>query len=1188
MSYDLWTEATRDLEAENFERDVAAARVAAADVWSFLAVSKTGTEYANRKALVEDRLVEAAPDPKVREAVEASFDGDFAKVIAQNRQARKRHSERIASRKTARFDDIVAYTYKADLYCPEHIIEAMGKHLMYNPNTPESSLDAIASDMGIDRYVEWSYDSGEFPKVVFRDQLSEFDGYPCAYGHGIEASRKTAGYLVVNTYTDEVVAGPFDTQEEASEKMMWLGDMYRPQYVFSDVPFAVADEDYDWQRQGKKRPKAEGEREARRKEAALPYGLESTDPLGYYFISDSGYANGPYSKGDKQTMDETRVDGGEYQWVRLGPLGIEEVPSANPTASRKTANERLSPHDLVGRGLLGFPNSEITKVQPGGDDWAGGGVTWYLTVKTEDGRELKVPKTITNFGDPTHGTYERKASKKIAKNFYIGDRVLIEDGEGDTGIVESGDGPHWYVRLDDGELTGPWSDDELSKVGSRKTASSKAVRGFFHDINGVNAYLVEVEHDPGDSYSRSVDPAGKKYWRQVGEAPTHNAIIDLLNAEFDGEKYDLPRKGPQGAKSVSYVVFVKPSDADRYNNARFGSRKTAYSYEKVGNDGGVATLNFDYVNSEQDLRYILREDFGVSRPYAIHQDGPSRWQVDVPANKVAKLAIITTQCAKCGQMIANSKKSQSKWEDVNDSTSCPEGGKHEPPPAYQARRQATAVTVRPKHEGREKRLVGWVVAEVQSPTSRREVKTFPSKSDALHFASDYANRHGYVLHKAVREALRKTANVYWKEEPTGGDSMRYVTQDTGTEYAASVNLYPAFPGEDKGFSEWRVTRNGQVVVEGEERFADDAKKAAEEALSRLATKRQASRSGYVLVDESKFTPEMHKRFLGYFSSEEEAKAWAEKEYGVPSDVWGDRVYVKDVGGSPEASRRVETAKRILRTGVSEQLEDGTLIDEVTAANLMRTYASLSESNRKRFDEVDPAKLVRFASRAATRKTASTVYVKPNASRQDYEVRLHHKTARFMLGDRVETEEGPGVVTNVNMGTSSLGDTTYTVDLESGGRATLYPYQMAYPDVIYARKQAATSADLDALGDDLDPDVLEQAEKRAIAEVGRLTPTSDHDRYWDVVAKHYFNMTKGAMRKSAAKYVTMFDSAEGAYVSWGPFDSEAAAQDEVAFLRQYWGPRTEFMVTDKSAAEINLEKFPKDVRVPRWQNMVHGG
>lgn len=72
-------------------------------------------------------------------------------------------------------------------------------------------------------------------------------------------------------------------------------------------------------------------------------------------------------------------------------------------------------------------------------------------------------------------------------------------------------------------------------------------------------------------------------------------------------------------------------------------------------------------------------------------------------------------------------------------------------------------------------------------------------------------------------------------------------------------------------------------------------------------KAKTAASGYVLVDESKFSPEMHKRFIGYFDSEAEAKAWAEKEYGVPSDVWGDRVYVKDVGGSPETEASRKTA-----------------------------------------------------------------------------------------------------------------------------------------------------------------------------------------------------------------------------------------------------------------------------------------
>ena len=63
-------------------------------------------------------------------------------------------------------------------------------------------------------------------------------------------------------------------------------------------------------------------------------------------------------------------------------------------------------HDLIGRGLVGFPDSKILEVTPDDDDWAGGGVTWWLTVRDKDGRVLKIPKTIRSYGDPTHGTYE--------------------------------------------------------------------------------------------------------------------------------------------------------------------------------------------------------------------------------------------------------------------------------------------------------------------------------------------------------------------------------------------------------------------------------------------------------------------------------------------------------------------------------------------------------------------------------------------------------------------------------------------------------------------------------------------------------------------------------------------------------------------------------------------------------------
>ncbi len=65
-------------------------------------------------------------------------------------------------------------------------------------------------------------------------------------------------------------------------------------------------------------------------------------------------------------------------------------------------------HDLVGRGLVGFPNSEILAVNPGEDDWAGNGVIWYLTLQTADDRTLTISKTIKAYGDPTHGTYAIK------------------------------------------------------------------------------------------------------------------------------------------------------------------------------------------------------------------------------------------------------------------------------------------------------------------------------------------------------------------------------------------------------------------------------------------------------------------------------------------------------------------------------------------------------------------------------------------------------------------------------------------------------------------------------------------------------------------------------------------------------------------------------------------------------------
>lgn len=70
-------------------------------------------------------------------------------------------------------DDIVAYTYKADTYCVRCIAgKVVSKVItLYEAAESEKFLDTVAEARGIDRYDERSFDSDDFPKVVFRDQL---------------------------------------------------------------------------------------------------------------------------------------------------------------------------------------------------------------------------------------------------------------------------------------------------------------------------------------------------------------------------------------------------------------------------------------------------------------------------------------------------------------------------------------------------------------------------------------------------------------------------------------------------------------------------------------------------------------------------------------------------------------------------------------------------------------------------------------------------------------------------------------------------------------------------------------------------------------------------------------------------------------------------------------------------------
>ena len=80
--------------------------------------------------------------------------------------------------------DIVAYDYQSDRYTPKAILVILNDHGLASayarfvgPEDTEETLDEIASANAIDRYAENTYDTDEFPKVVFRDQLQELDSY---------------------------------------------------------------------------------------------------------------------------------------------------------------------------------------------------------------------------------------------------------------------------------------------------------------------------------------------------------------------------------------------------------------------------------------------------------------------------------------------------------------------------------------------------------------------------------------------------------------------------------------------------------------------------------------------------------------------------------------------------------------------------------------------------------------------------------------------------------------------------------------------------------------------------------------------------------------------------------------------------------------------------------------------------
>ena len=72
-----------------------------------------------------------------------------------------------------RLTDVVGYTFRPDLYCPGCTLIVAAEQPL--ASGVEAQLDLIAARSGVDRQDERSFDSGDFPKVLFQDQVEPDD-----------------------------------------------------------------------------------------------------------------------------------------------------------------------------------------------------------------------------------------------------------------------------------------------------------------------------------------------------------------------------------------------------------------------------------------------------------------------------------------------------------------------------------------------------------------------------------------------------------------------------------------------------------------------------------------------------------------------------------------------------------------------------------------------------------------------------------------------------------------------------------------------------------------------------------------------------------------------------------------------------------------------------------------------------
>lgn len=97
--------------------------------------------------------------------------------------------------------DIAGYTYRTENYTPADLIEAMIAAGEASPAARdmnvEAALDQIAEANGIDRYDENTFDSEDFPKVIFWDQVDlEYDWEWLGEDRPLSPAQEFGQYLI--------------------------------------------------------------------------------------------------------------------------------------------------------------------------------------------------------------------------------------------------------------------------------------------------------------------------------------------------------------------------------------------------------------------------------------------------------------------------------------------------------------------------------------------------------------------------------------------------------------------------------------------------------------------------------------------------------------------------------------------------------------------------------------------------------------------------------------------------------------------------------------------------------------------------------------------------------------------------------------------------------------------------------